>query len=57
MSSPERELLTKLSQGIERGRCLLDRLLSLARAQSILGSPNAHVSVQDVFCRVLAVLM
>ena len=52
-----RERLTVLRQGIERGRNLLDQLLSLAKAQSDAGSPGAPVSIQGVYRRVLEDLM
>lgn len=52
-----RERLTVLRQGIERGRNLLDQLLSLAKAQSDAGSPGSPVSIQGVYRRVLEDLM
>lgn len=57
MSDTARERLSILRQGIERGRNLLDQLLTLARAQSIADSPQASVSVQYIFRRVLEDLM
>lgn len=52
-----RERLVSLRQGIERGRNLLDQLLSFAKAQSAADLPPAAVSVQPVFRRVLEDLM
>ncbi|RKS27968.1 two-component system OmpR family sensor kinase [Pseudomonas sp. WPR_5_2] len=54
MSAPARERLLKLRRGIERGRNLIDQLLTLARVQSASGLalPTA-VSVHDVYRRVL----
>lgn len=57
MSAPARERLTVLRQGIERGRNLLDQLLTLAKAQSGAESPAASVSVQAIYRRVLEDLM
>ena len=57
MSSLARERLTVLYQGIERGRSLLDQLLSLARAQSAVDLPQAPVSVQGIYRLVLEDLM
>ncbi|EDZ99707.1 integral membrane sensor signal transduction histidine kinase [Burkholderia sp. H160] len=57
MSSLARERLTVLRQGIERGRSLLDQLLTLARAESATDLPNSPVSVQSVYRRVLEDLM
>jgi two-component system, OmpR family, sensor kinase len=57
MSSLARDRLTVLRLGIERGRSLLDQLLSLARAQSATDLPNSPVSVQRVYHRVLEDLM
>lgn len=57
MSVLARERLTALSQGIERGRSLLDQLLTLAKAQSATGVPQSPVSVQDIYRRVLEDLM
>jgi two-component system OmpR family sensor kinase len=42
-----------LRQGIERGRSLLDQLLTLAKAQSATDLPQSPVSVQSVYRRVL----
>lgn len=57
MSDLARERLTVLRQGIERGRSLLDQLLSLAKAQSATDSPKSPVSVQGIYRRVLEDLM
>ena len=57
MSSVARERLTVLRQGIERGRSLLDQLLTLAKAQSATGLPKSPVSVQSIYRRVLEDLM
>jgi two-component system OmpR family sensor kinase len=57
MSSQERERLATLRQGIERGRRLLDQLLTLARAQSATEAPSSPVSIQDIYRRVLEDLM
>lgn len=53
MSSVARERLTVLRQGIERGRSLLDQLLTLAKAQSATDLPKSPVSVQSIYRRVL----
>ena len=57
MSDLARERLAVLRQGIERGRSLLDQLLSLAKAQSAADAPKSAVSVQQVYRRVLEDLM
>jgi two-component system OmpR family sensor kinase len=57
MSDLARERLIVLRQGIERGRNLLDQLLTLARAQSATELPKSPVSVQCVYRRVLEDLM
>ncbi|TDK62775.1 ATP-binding protein [Sapientia aquatica] len=57
MSGLAHERLTVLRQGIERGRSLLDQLLTLARAQSAIDFPQSPVSVQSVYRRVLEDLM
>ena len=57
MSEPARERLAVLRQGIERGRTLLEQLLSLARAQQRADPPAAGVSVQAVYRRVLQDLL
>lgn len=53
MSILARERLTVLRQGIERGRSLLDQLLTLAKAQSATDVPKSPVSIQAIYCRVL----
>jgi len=50
------ERLAALRLGIERGRKLLDQLLSLARAQSAT-APASPISVQGIYRRVLEDLM
>ncbi len=57
MSENARARLATLRQGIERGRGLLEQLLSLARAQSSVPAPTAPVSVQRVYRHVLEDLM
>jgi two-component system, OmpR family, sensor kinase len=57
MSGPARERLGVLRQGIERGRNLLDQLLTLARAQSSSELPKSPVSIQGIYRRVLEDLM
>jgi len=57
MSGLARERLTVLRQGIERGRSLLDQLLTLAKAQSAADLPHSPVSIQSVYRRVLEDLM
>ncbi|MGS1024397.1 sensor histidine kinase [Burkholderia glumae] len=57
MSAPARERLTLLRQGIERGRSLLDQLLTLAKAQSATDKPKSPVSAQGIYRRVLEDLM
>lgn len=57
MSPLARERLTALRQGIERGRSLLDQLLTLAKAQSATDAPQSPVSVQGIYRRVLEDLM
>ena len=57
MSGLARERLTVLRQGIERGRSLLDQLLTLAKAQSATDTPKSPVSVQSIYRRVLEDLM
>ncbi|GAC1536439.1 MAG: ATP-binding protein [Myxococcales bacterium] len=53
MSGPARERLLSLRRGIERGRRLLEQLLTLAKAQATASAPEAPVSVRDVYRRVL----
>jgi two-component system OmpR family sensor kinase len=57
MSGLARERLTVLRQGIERGRSLLDQLLTLAKLQSAADLPQSPVSAQSVYRRVLEDLM
>lgn len=57
MSGVAQERLAVLRQGIERGRSLLDQLLTLAKAQSAGQLPNSPVSVQGIYRRVLEDLM
>lgn len=57
MSGLARERLTVLRQGIERGRNLLDQLLTLAKAQAVTDTPKSPVSVQGIYRRVLEDLM
>ncbi len=53
MSDTARERLSTLRHGIERGRALLDQLLTLARAQTASARPVTLVEVQTVYRRVL----
>ena len=57
MSDQARERLTVLQRGIERGRSLLDQLLSFAKAQSTPDQPRLPVSVQAIYRRVLEDLL
>lgn len=57
MSGPARERLMALRQGIERGRSLLDQLLTLAKVQSPNELPHSPVSIQGIYRRVLEDLM
>lgn len=57
MSNEARERFDALRRGIDRGRCLLDQLLNLARAQFPKTDASNPVSVQQVFRRVLEDLM
>jgi two-component system OmpR family sensor kinase len=57
MSGSARERLDALRQGIERGRNLLDQLLTLAKVQSSSESPKSPESVQRIYRRVLEDLM
>ena len=47
MSEAARERLATLRRGIERGRALMDQLLTLARAQSTVATLSNEVSVQQ----------
>ncbi|MCF7532983.1 ATP-binding protein [Pseudomonas petrae] len=53
MPAPAHERLKPLRRGIERGRKLIDQLLSLATAQSLTRSPTQMVSVRGVYRHVL----
>jgi two-component system OmpR family sensor kinase len=57
MPDEARKHLFRLRQGIDRGRSLLDQLLSLARAQASKTAPTTSLSVQKVYRRVLEDLM
>ncbi len=57
MSDLARERLATLQRGIERGRNLLDLLLTLAKVQATPDVPKAPVSVQSIYRRVLEDLM
>lgn len=57
MSSQARERLAVLRQGIERGRSLLDQLLTLAKVQSSTEEPRSPLSIQGIYRRVLEDLM
>lgn len=57
MSDLARERLMALRRGIERGRNLLNQLLTLAKAQAALDRPRSSISVQHVYRRVLEDLM
>ena len=57
MSDSARERLDVLRQGIERGRRLLDQLLTLARAQSDASPPQTLISVQQIYLSLLEDLM
>jgi two-component system OmpR family sensor kinase len=53
MSNLARERLATLQRGIERGRNLLDQLLTLAKVQALPDLPKAPISVQGIYRRVL----
>ena len=57
MSSNARTQVETLRQGITRSRTLLNQLLALARSQVETATPQAPVSVQRVYRRVLEDLM
>lgn len=57
MPDEAKKRLARLREGIDRGRNLLDQLLSLARAQDAKLVPTKTVSVQQVYRRVLEDLM
>jgi two-component system OmpR family sensor kinase len=52
-----RERLLSLSRGIERGRKLIDQLLTLAAAQSNANRPRTAISVHEIYRRVLEDLL
>ena len=57
MSDLGRERLITLRRGIERGRKLLDQLLTLAQAQAAPEQPKSSVSVQHIYRLVLEDLL
>lgn len=57
MSAPARERLARLRQGIERGRKLIDQLLSLASAQAAAPISGAPVSLHRIYRAVLEDLL
>lgn len=57
MSELARQRLAALRQGIDRGRKLLDQLLSLASAQSATQRPKSSLSVRQAYQRVLEDLL
>jgi two-component system OmpR family sensor kinase len=57
MSEQASERLMVLRRGIERGRNLLDQLLTFAKAQAALDLPTSPVSVQHVYRQVLEDLL
>ena len=57
MPQQARERLITLQRGIQRGRNLLDQLLTLAKAQATSEVPNAPISVQGVYRQVLEDLL
>ncbi len=60
MSTPARERVLLLRQGIERGKNLLEQLLALAKAEAsteVPTEPPAPVSIQRIYRRVLEDLM
>ncbi|NVZ69546.1 ATP-binding protein [Pseudomonas costantinii] len=57
MSPTTRERFVPLSRGIERGRKLIDQLLSLAAAQSASDRLQTTLSVHDVYRQVLEDLL
>ncbi|TFY86131.1 two-component sensor histidine kinase [Pseudomonas nabeulensis] len=57
MSPATRERFEPLSRGIERGRTLIDQLLSLASAQSTLERDQMQLSVHEVYRQVLEDLL
>jgi two-component system OmpR family sensor kinase len=57
MSAVAHERLVPLRRGIERGRNLIDQLLTLAKAQSDTPAPPSPVSVHEIYRRVLEDLL
>jgi len=57
MSAATHECFLPLSQGIERSRKLIEQLLALVAAQSIVERSQTSVSVHEVFRRVLEDLL
>lgn len=57
MSPVAHERLVPLRRGIERGRNLIDQLLTLAKAHSDSGAPTSSVSVHAVYRQVLEDLL
>ena len=57
MSDLARERLMALRRGIERGRNLLDQLLTLAKAQAAPEQPKSSISVQHIYRHVLEDLL
>ena len=57
MPAPARERLVPLRRGIERGRQLIDQLLTLAKAQSTATCGASTTSVHEVYRRVLEDLL
>ena len=57
MSDLAHEHLKTLRRGIDRGRNLLDQLLTFAKAQAAIDRPKSSVSVQHIYRRVLEDLM
>jgi two-component system, OmpR family, sensor kinase len=57
MSDLARERLGVLRAGVERGRNLLNQLLTLARTQAFSEPPQSAISIQSVYRRVLEDLL
>ena len=57
MSALARVRLVTLRKGIDRGRDLLEQLLSLAKAQAALDRPKTSVSIRGIYTQVLEDLM
>ena len=57
MSAQARERLATLQRGIERGRNLLDQLLTLAKVQATPELPKSPISVQLIYRRILEDLL